>query len=306
MLCRRISRLPARNVALNKLFKALFSSALVGVVASTVEGRLLLGNRAYSSLTGYSELELGTLSISDLVSAEEFEKGQHARRQILEGHTDHYSHEVEHRRKDGYTVRTQVTTMLLESNPPVFLSLVEEYGDQFVAKEAFHESQLHLRAIFDNSVDAILLFDDAGRYIDVNRAAEQLFGRTFNEMCGAVVGAFGEQPLGHMALLDALQETSALRIENTVRRPDGSHREVESLFSGSVVDGVHLCVSRDVTDRKNLEKQLQQSQKMEAVGRLAGGVAHDINNMLTVIRGYIRKPFTAQQVKEHVIPVLGH
>jgi two-component system, cell cycle sensor histidine kinase and response regulator CckA len=170
----------------------------------------------------------------------------------------------------------------------------------------FQDSQSHRCAIFDNSSDAMLLFDDDGTYLRANEAAGRMLGRSVDSLPGAKIGTLADLSSSHEQLLNEIRANDALRIEGTVKRPDGSIREIEALYTRSVVNGVHLCVARDVTDRKSLERQLRQAQKMEAVGRLAGGVAHDINNMLTVIRGYIRKPFTADQVKEHVIPVLGH
>lgn len=152
----------------------------------------------------------------------------------------------------------------------------------------------------------MLLFNDEGRYVEANHAAERMFGKKANEIVNMPVGSLAESAFSPEQLMKELRTRNPLRLEYSVQHANGSVREVESIYTASVIDGVHLCVARDVTDRKSLEKQLQQSQKMEAVGRLAGGVAHDINNMLTVIRGYIRKPFTADQVKEHVIPVLRH
>src|SRR6185436_12621657 len=71
-----------------------------------------------------------------------------------------------------------------------------------------------------------------------------------------------------------------------LRRADGERREVDVAATANFVPGLHLSILRDVTEHRDLEAQLQQSQKLESVGLLAGGIAHDFNNLLTVISGY--------------------
>lgn len=147
------------------------------------------------------------------------------------------------------------------------------------------KSELELRAIFNHALDAMLIVDDTGTYLDANPAACTLVDLPKNEVIGKRIGTIlswsidigGEWQRGSL---------NRLKGEATVTLSNGKSREIEYAVKEHILPGLNLVLARDVTERKALELRLIQSQKMEALGRLAGGVAHDFNNMLMVIRGY--------------------
>jgi two-component system cell cycle sensor histidine kinase/response regulator CckA len=147
------------------------------------------------------------------------------------------------------------------------------------------------RAILDHATEAILHVDADGCVAGVNRAAERMFGYGEDDLRGQRVDVLMPEASSRRHD-DVVPDTGcpglhARRASLGVRR-DGRRFPMEFSVTPFSLDGRvhHTWIVRDVTERTHLEAQLRQSQKMEALGQLAGGVAHDVNNLLTVINGW--------------------
>ena len=159
------------------------------------------------------------------------------------------------------------------------------------SEEALRERTTYLNSLIENSPLGIVVHGADNRVQMCNRAFERLFRYRQEEIAGAKLDDLintKEAPAEPAEISHRLLVGEVVHVTTKRRRKDGTVVDVE-------LHGVPLMVGtqrrafglyQDITERKALEEQLRQSQKMQAVGRLAGGVAHDFNNLLMVIQGH--------------------
>ncbi|MFH1137187.1 MAG: PAS domain S-box protein [Pseudomonadota bacterium] len=161
-------------------------------------------------------------------------------------------------------------------------------------KKLAEEERARLAAAVDQASESIVIFDSSGRIIQyVNPAFERLTGYPRGEAIGAGLNLIlGRNKDGsfYRKIYEAISQGRPWSGRTESHRKDGNHFDVETTLSpvrdmsGRVIN--ILSIGRDVTRESVLERQLQQSQKMEAIGVLAGGIAHDFNNILWAITGF--------------------
>jgi two-component system, cell cycle sensor histidine kinase and response regulator CckA len=173
------------------------------------------------------------------------------------------------------------------------LGICRDITDRRRAEEEIHKSQQRLRIHVEHTPLAVIEWDPEFRVVAWNAAAESIFGFSREEALGQhahfIVPQDFRQQVAEVGQ-GLLEKKAGMRSTNDNITKDGRTISCE-WYNTPLVDesgrvlGIASLV-QDVTERVALEQKLRQSEKMEAIGRLAGGVAHDFNNILTVIMGY--------------------
>jgi len=188
-------------------------------------------------------------------------------------------------------IRDHVTVETLPGGAALERSVLVDVSQQKLAEVELARSESRLRALVDSSVDHIFILDRTGRYRDTNQRLAHVGLDEDDLLVGRTLEDVYPPALAHeyRAAFDRVIKTGEpVSFDHVLGDPPEEQFHQDTLYP-VLQDGAIWAVGgicHDVTDRRRLEQDLFRSQKMDAIGRLAGGVAHDFNNYLTAILGY--------------------
>ncbi|MFT3743041.1 MAG: PAS domain S-box protein [Pyrinomonadaceae bacterium] len=281
-----LRRAEARHKVSEDRLKLVTEKAQVGLVMINSNRRFVFVNTAYAELFELPTININGRKVSEVHSSLYEKQIGPSLERAFAGQS--FSYELRCPTLMGtryFDVRYEPTEV--EGEVVSVVAVVTDVTDRTRAELARESSEERYRTLFEYSPDGIAIANSESFYIDANETLCRMLGYSREEFIGLhATNIFVPREVAHLGeTLFGLNTDLEYYQEWQYRRKDGS------TFPGEVIatimpDGNTLTVIRDVSERKQLEAQLVQAQKMEAIGVLAGGVAHDFNNILTAISGY--------------------
>ncbi|HUC28961.1 MAG TPA: response regulator [Candidatus Acidoferrum sp.] len=254
--------------------------------------RFLAVNEATVARYGYSRQKFLDMTILDIRPAEDIPRVLDS---ILKEHgpgIQQYGYWT-HRTANGETINVEISTQVVTfKGVDARLVLARDVTEMWKSQEKLRHSEERFSKAFRSSPVAITISTKTdGRYVDVNEAFLRMVGYRREEVIGrgTLELKIWEQPSDRPRMIAELERAGRVVAFETVFLSKSRGRRLVQVFADVIVlDGQQyvLAITNDVTEAKSLENQMRMAQKMEAVGQLAGGLAHDFNNMLGVIIGY--------------------
>ncbi len=276
-------------------FRAIVENSHDGILFTDAAATILYRSPSYERINGYSDEERMGRSGFETVHPDDLATVRQAWADVLSHPETVFHTQYRIRHKDGWWMWIDTTIENLLTNPNVQAVVVtsRDVTRRHLAEEERGRIAQAYAELVQSARDVIFSLAPDGTVTSMNRAFEVITGIP----CDRVVGRpFSELlhrddiPLANSRLLAAIRgDPPGVVVPLRIRTADGGYRigeihVVPRTQNGQVVSV--FGIGRDVSDRVQLEAQLHQAQKMEAIGRLAGGVAHDFNNLLTVIIGW--------------------
>lgn len=258
-------------------------------ITAEEDGRYLEVNKFFTIISGYSREETLGRSPSDLNQFVDPDVRERLLK-ILQQTGEINDMEVQFRKRDGVVVDTLFSARRIRyAGKECIVSVVMDISER---KKAEEERRL-LATVVEQIPDLICIVDTQRRIEYVNPAFETLTGFSRESVVGKSVSVFKGDLHGRLPIRSIwgyLDKGKPWKGQMTNRHRDGTTFDVEAAIS-PVIDATgevikYVSVERDITENLKQERQLRRTQKLEAIGTLAGGVAHDFNNILSAILGF--------------------
>ena len=274
------------------LFGAVVESSNDAIIAKTLDGTITAWNRAAEKLFGYCAAEAVGKPIEIIVPPD--------RRSELDtiltrvGRGEQIQHfETLRTHKDGQTVEVSLSISPIRSAAGSIIGaskIARDISDSKRTQLALNQEIEERQRIFETSQDLIFVTDSAGNFIQVSPSSMAILGYDPAEMTGrSAIGFIDPEDLDatREEMRAARRGLKMRSFEARYIHKNGRTVLLNWLGTWSEPARRHFFIGRDVTEKQTAEAQLRQAQKMDAIGQLTGGVAHDFNNILTVITGTI-------------------
>jgi PAS domain S-box-containing protein len=281
-----------RHSERERLFSAVVESSNDAIITQTLDGLITGWNPAAERLFGYTSTEAVGEHIDLIAPPDRLAELRDILARIGQGEAIAH-HETERKTRDGRILDVSISISPLRSISGEIIGaskIARDITENRKIQAALNREIEERQRIFETSQDLILVTDTKGTFVQVSPSSMAILGYRPEEMTGHTAVDF----IHADDLESTRQEMRAARhghlmrnFETRYAHKDG--RTVNLSWMGAWSEPVrrHFFVGRDLTEKQAAESQFRQAQKMDAVGQLTGGVAHDFNNILTVITGTI-------------------
>jgi two-component system NtrC family sensor kinase len=281
-------------------YRGIFDNAIMGIFQSLADGRLLSINRSMAANFGYDSPEEMLASVADVSRLYVYPKSRDEFKRLLSEEGSVQNFESELYRKDGSKIWMAISAWTVVQNGVVirYEGISEDISMRKEMELALREAEQNYRGIFDNAIFGIFQTTPDGRLVNANHAMAVTYGFDSVEegmasaSSGDIAGKAYVNPERRKEFKRLMEENGAVQnFEYEAYRKDGNKIWLSMSARAIRENGVvvrYEGMSEEVTERKVLREQLLQAQKLESVGQLAAGIAHEINTPTQYIGDNVR------------------